>query len=125
MGKEEAAIQTAEVQARKELGEAYELVEVGETVTVERLLRDLGVEDRLDVMIDKCLKRFWRSAGTARRASRSRSVPPIMATSFMTNADYLDDRRYVRANRHPARRARSVILGACDREQRRPPCISR
>jgi hypothetical protein len=31
---------------------------------------------------------FWRLAGTARRASRSRSVPLIMATSFMTNADY-------------------------------------
>jgi hypothetical protein len=36
---------------------------------------------------------FWRLAGTARRASRSRSVPPIMAPFFMTNADYLDDRR--------------------------------
>jgi hypothetical protein len=47
-----------------------------------------------------------------RRASRSRSVPSIMATSFMTNADYLDNRRYARANRHPARRARSVILRA-------------
>jgi hypothetical protein len=36
---------------------------------------------------------FWQSAGTARRDSRSRSVPPITETSFMTNADYLDDRR--------------------------------
>jgi hypothetical protein len=54
----EAAIQAAEAQARKELGEAYEFVEIGETATVDRLLRDLGVEDRLDAMIDKCLKRF-------------------------------------------------------------------
>ena len=30
-------------------------------------------------------------------------VPSIMATSFITNADYLDDLRYVRANRYPAR----------------------
>src|SRR5262249_59086916 len=54
---------------------------------------------------------FWRSAGTALRASRSRSVPPIMATSFMTNADYLDDRRYVRANRYPARRPQLLSKG--------------
>ena len=46
-----------------------------------------------------------------------------MATSFMENGDYLDDRRYVRANRYPARRARGASLRACDREQRRPPCI--
>jgi hypothetical protein len=44
------------------------------------------------------------------------TVPPIVATSFMTIADYLDDLRYVRANRYPARRARGVILRACDRE---------
>jgi hypothetical protein len=46
-----AAIRAAEAQARKELGEAYELVEVGETATVERLLRDLAVEERLDAML--------------------------------------------------------------------------
>jgi len=46
---------------------------------------------------------FWRSAGTAPRDSRSRSVPPITETSFMTNADYLDDCRYVGADRYPAR----------------------
>jgi hypothetical protein len=41
---------------------------------------------------------FWRSAGTARHASRSRPVPPIAEISFMTNADYL-----VRANCYPPR----------------------
>ena len=35
-----------------------------------------------------------------------------MATIFITNADYLDDRRYVRANRYPVQRAQSVVL--CD-----------
>jgi hypothetical protein len=35
-----------------------------------------------------------------------------MATSFITNADYLDDRRYVCANRYPVQGAQSVIL--CD-----------
>ena len=45
-------------EAREELGDAYALVEVGETATVERLLRDLDVEERLEARIEKCLKRL-------------------------------------------------------------------
>jgi hypothetical protein len=71
-----AAIQAAEAQARKELGEAYEFVEVGETATVERLLRDLGVEDRLDAMIDKCLKRLLFLRGIKSLPMASSSAPP-------------------------------------------------
>jgi hypothetical protein len=48
--------QAAETQARKELGETYELIGVG--ATVERLLEDLSVQERLDATIDKCLKRL-------------------------------------------------------------------
>ena len=50
------ARQAAETQARKELGETYELIGVG--ATVERLLEDLSVQERLDAMIDKSLKRL-------------------------------------------------------------------
>jgi hypothetical protein len=35
-------------QARKELGEAFRLVEIGDAATVEGLLRDLEIEERLD-----------------------------------------------------------------------------
>jgi hypothetical protein len=45
-------------QTREELGEDYELVEIGETATVGRLLEDLQVEEKLDATIDKCLKRL-------------------------------------------------------------------
>jgi hypothetical protein len=54
----EDAIRTAEDQARKDLGDAYELVEIGDTATVDGLLEDLEVQDRLDSIIDKCLKRL-------------------------------------------------------------------
>ena len=37
----EAALQTTELQAREELGNIYELVELCETATVDRLLQDL------------------------------------------------------------------------------------
>jgi hypothetical protein len=72
----EAAVRAAEAQARKELGEAYELVEIGETVTVERLLRDLAVEERLDAMIDKCLKRLLFLRGLKSLPTASSSTPP-------------------------------------------------
>jgi hypothetical protein len=54
----EEETRAAHEQAREELGDAYALVEVGETATVERLLRDLDVEERLEARIEKCLKRL-------------------------------------------------------------------
>jgi hypothetical protein len=45
----EEAARVAEHQARKEFGDRYELVEMGKTATVECLMDDLAVEDRLDV----------------------------------------------------------------------------
>jgi hypothetical protein len=54
----EAAMQAADDQARKDLGANYELVEIGEAATVDRFLQDLAVVERLDAMIDKCLKRL-------------------------------------------------------------------
>jgi hypothetical protein len=76
----QAAIRAAEAQARKELGEAYDLVEVGETGTVERLLRDLAMEERLDAMIDKCLKRllFLKGLKSLPTAFSSTSPQPIV-----------------------------------------------
>jgi len=50
--------QAAETQASKELGETYELVDVGNVATVDKLREDLSVHKRLDAMIDKCLKRL-------------------------------------------------------------------
>jgi hypothetical protein len=72
----EAAVQTAERQARKELGETYELAVIGETATVNHLLRDVGVEDRLDAMIDKCLKRLLFLRGLKSLPTASSSAPP-------------------------------------------------
>ena len=43
-----AELQAAELQSREELGDASTLVELGETATVDRLLQDLGIEERLD-----------------------------------------------------------------------------
>jgi hypothetical protein len=54
-----AATEAAEAQARKELGENYKFVEMGELATATQMFADLEVEERLNAMIDKLLKRLW------------------------------------------------------------------
>ena len=78
----EAARQAADLQAREELGDTYELVELGETATVDRLLQDLEVEERLDARIDKCLKRllFLRGLKSLSPASSSALLQPVPAS---------------------------------------------
>src|SRR5262249_10549629 len=72
----EAAVQTADRQARKELGAVSELAEIGQTATGDGLLRELGAEVRSDAMIDKCLKRLLFLRGLKRLSGGSSSAPP-------------------------------------------------
>ena len=51
-------LHAAEGKARSELGELYDLAEMGEEATIERLMRDLQVQERLDAIIDKCIRRL-------------------------------------------------------------------
>jgi hypothetical protein len=52
------ARQGADEEARAELGATMELVEVGDVATTDYLVDELSVVDRLDSMIDRCLKRL-------------------------------------------------------------------
>lgn len=72
------AEQAAEAQARKELGEMYELVEIGREATLDRLMKELDVHDRLDAMIDRCLKRllFVRGLKSLAPPAETVSQPP-------------------------------------------------
>jgi len=71
----EAAIRAAEDQARKELGDAYGLVEIEEIASADHLMKDLEVQDRLDAMIDKCLKRSLFVRGLKSISGASTSAP--------------------------------------------------
>ena len=53
----------------------YELVEIGEIASVDQLMKDLEVQDRLDAMIDKCLKRLLFLRGLKSISSASTSAP--------------------------------------------------
>jgi hypothetical protein len=73
--KHEEAVRAAEDEARQELGDAYELVQIGATATIEALEKDLAIEERLDGLIDKCLKRFLFLKGLESLSTASPSAP--------------------------------------------------
>ena len=93
-GGREAALQAAEDQARKELGDRYALIEIG--ATIDRLLQELMVEERLDAMIDKCIKRLLHLRGL-RSLSTAPSSPPLQP--LRTSQHILDPKPVAKASR--------------------------
>jgi hypothetical protein len=74
-----ALIREANEQAREELGQTYELVEMGNAVTIESLNKELAVEDRIDTMIDRCFKRLLMVRGIKTMPAISPTAPPHRA----------------------------------------------
>ena len=54
----DAARASAQAQAREELGDIYELIEAENAATTDGLMQELTTQERLDAMIDKCMKRL-------------------------------------------------------------------
>jgi len=93
-GGREAALQAAEDQARKELGDRYALIEIG--ATIDRLLQELMVEERLDAMIDKCIKRLLHLRGLRSLSTAPSSPPP---QPLPTSQHILDPKPVAKASR--------------------------
>ncbi len=53
----------ADEQAREELGEIYQLIDVGTAATIVGLMKELDVKERLDGMINRCLKQLLTVRG--------------------------------------------------------------
>jgi hypothetical protein len=66
----------AEVDAQRELGDSYALIEIGAIGTLDYLNKELAVEDRLDAMIDRCLKRLLLFRGLKSLAPAAQILPP-------------------------------------------------
>jgi hypothetical protein len=66
--------QIAREQAKQELGDIYELVDIGEPATLEGLMKELEVMERLDTAINKCLKQLMMVRGIKSLASNSSSA---------------------------------------------------
>lgn len=70
--------EAAEEEIKTELGAASDLVEIGDVATTNYLLKELAIVDRLDGMIDRCLKRllFVRGLKSISSSSATVSSPP-------------------------------------------------
>jgi hypothetical protein len=78
-----AASEESERQARKELRKAYELVEVGDMATIDDLQKLLAVEEYLDGLIDKCVKRLLQVRGVKSISLGSSSDPKESNTAAL------------------------------------------
>jgi hypothetical protein len=65
----------AEEQARQELGDIYQLIDIGEPATVKGLMKELEIKERLDGLISKCLKQLLMVRGVKSLSAASSSVP--------------------------------------------------
>ncbi len=71
----------AEAQARNELGELYALAEMSNEATLDQLIKNLEVQERLDAMIDKSLKRLLFIRGLKSLAPGAASKPALPGPS--------------------------------------------
>src|SRR5258708_344541 len=53
----------AEEQARRELGDTYKLIDIGKPATINGLIEELDIMERLDGLISKCLKQLLMVRG--------------------------------------------------------------
>jgi hypothetical protein len=62
-------------QIRRQLGDTYQLFEIGDAATLDGLMKELATEERLDIMIDRCLKRLLFLRGLKSLSSAASSAP--------------------------------------------------
>jgi hypothetical protein len=67
--------QAAKEQAQQELGDTYELIDIGEPATIKGLMDELDIKERLDSLISKCLKQLLMVRGVKSLSAASSSVP--------------------------------------------------
>jgi len=65
----------AKEQAQQELGDTYELIDIGEPATIKGLMDELDIKERLDSLISKCLKQLLMVRGVKSLSTASSSVP--------------------------------------------------
>ena len=65
----------ADEQARQELGDIHELIDIGETATIDGLMKELDLVDRLQGMINRCLKQLLMVRGIKSLSSAAVSEP--------------------------------------------------
>jgi hypothetical protein len=77
--KAQEARRAAEEQARQELGDIHQLIDIGKPSTIDGLIKELEVQERLEPMINQCLKQLLavRGVKSLPSAAASASTPQI------------------------------------------------
>ncbi len=70
------ALQALEDVVREEFGEFYGLLQIGNAATIDGLMKELDVQDRLDAAIERCVNRLLKVRGLKSISSASSSAPP-------------------------------------------------
>ena len=70
------ADRAAEHRAQKELGNAYELIKVGDAATFDGLEKELDIDERLDAAIARCLKQLLLVRGVKSVSATPTSESP-------------------------------------------------
>jgi hypothetical protein len=83
-----AMIRADEHRARKDLGDNYELVAIGELATILRLFSELRLEERLSEMIDQNIKRLLHLRGLKSIGTASSSAAPRRLSAPTTAPRY-------------------------------------
>ena len=80
--KSEEEIQSAESEVKESLGENFRLVGIGEGATFDGMEKELLVKERLDSLIDRCLKRllFLRGLKSIAPSSAKHIIGPAKAS---------------------------------------------
>jgi hypothetical protein len=72
----EEAARAGEQLARTEIGDEYALIE-NDIVTEDRLMADLAIQEQMDVLIDRCVKRLLMLRGFKSMAISLPVIPRI------------------------------------------------
>jgi hypothetical protein len=70
----EEARRAADEQARQELGDIHQLIDIGEPATIDGLMKELDIKERLDGMINRCLKQLLMVRGIKSLSSGTSSA---------------------------------------------------
>jgi hypothetical protein len=72
----EEEIRVEQDRVRKVLGDTFELVEIGDAATFAGLTKELDIIERLNSLIEKCLKRLLFVRGVKSMSTAPSSAPP-------------------------------------------------
>jgi hypothetical protein len=76
----EEGIQAAEDQAKRELGENYRFVDIGDAATFAALTKELDIKERMDSLIERCLKRLLYVRGLKSISKASASSEKLISS---------------------------------------------